>query len=1272
MVTNRPDSTIDYILLGFGIAATIPFTIANGVLFVHRQRSYFLAQGGIHFILISSVAGLAWIATVFVNNGHFSTVGPLQSCKLWLFWLQGFCFCFWFMFTAFRLRRMYELSHNVKRWRWEYYAFAGICLVPIVGMSTVAIFSNFNMENGGINRNWQIVRFLVYLPYWLFATVVMWRLQHQQDPLLAAEYMDTFDYLALFIAILVVCLLTVSQVCLVFFPFWTRFAWPVYLCLLRPKEEMDAFEQQLTSAGARALLISQSQRVHFPSSEEAVWEAFVEANEELEKYKDEIQKLEAQKLFLQEKIRDLQDQAKFQDQELVSGGRWVVAAWWAAWAVVARAVVGGAVRCWVGVQWWVGDSVSSKKKWNTVTPREPEIFGVAIHSNETNLTILVSFGATMLYHLYGQKNHKWCFGTHSDSMMFMPQCLDGLVNGAHEKDRLMYNHGILVGDLTFNATVAAPPWQAWNSTKQDAVVENGNRKYKPRFPGMRMVRENIYRLLFPDLFTASENRGYKSVGKVREGMAGQYELRGDRDRVSRHREDHRHSGHSRSRGDQYGDDYEHTRYASSSRSSVRSEGFRPQHSLKRERAGSEEDFSRELKRSLPKGTKSFAPANGCDEILNYYVKPDVSTLAIDLEQGKYCVLTGVRQSGKTTTALYVRRLLEEKFCSIYVSFPRQIVDPQFTDSDRWDMVVEFLRSSGDLEPDPTMTFGSSKFMSMFRKGQGKDDRPVILIFDELNVFSKLSEDFKQSFLATVRNLKQDRHKNRLLSVLAIGTDSLLLELKLARRKRIQGAPPGFYLPSPGGENSPFSDEFRMASTGFTLSDIELLLWQYEKDTFISVDREAIAASMLELTSGHKGLVGACCDLLHREFIDKSTRTLEMWLQLRKDKLIGKIFVKATYYAIISTCKALEPRGKELLLLLLRAGGNVKVPYDETVELLLSEGVVVDTNPDGVLCDLKFSSLLLMSTLLYGLYVRLSHSVEAGPRPPRLDHAWVISRTIERLDRSIFERAESQNEDSLASEYSIQFEMFVKLKAVLLGAYPHQNWIVIPEPKTKDNKRSRLDIFVKDGVRNRWFALELLRQGTLKSLEEHWEKSEMYAKMHSCVVYMLNFILDGRPAVKDFKPSHAKEEVIFYNVWLSSDDAKMVGNYACDGSCSTASQTCLKDLEKQKLQQRRFRCAELHPGQPVTSSAQLVEGMTCQRHAGFTALSRGRATGDKSSSSGSLAGSAWKPEKGSQRPCHSSKEENVVNETLTRSSPGGRESTMAPATSGRSEEVVRLI
>ncbi|EFJ30988.1 hypothetical protein SELMODRAFT_408812 [Selaginella moellendorffii] len=295
--------------------------------------------GGIYFILISSVAGLAWIATVFVNNGHFSTVGPLQSCKLWLFWLQGFSFCFWFMFTAFRLRRMYELSHHVKRWRWEYYAFAGICLVPIVGMSTVAIFSNFNMENGG-------------------------------------------------------CLLTVSQVCLVFFPFWTRFAWPVYLCLLRPKEEMDAFEQQLTSAGARALPISQSQRVHFPSSEEAVWEAFVEANEELEKYKDEIQKLEAQKLLLQEKIHDLQDQAKFQDKELVSGGRPVGG------GGVVGGMGGGTVRCWVGVQC---DSVSSKTKWNTVTPREPEIFGVAIHSNETNRTILVSFGATMLYHLYGQK-----------------------------------------------------------------------------------------------------------------------------------------------------------------------------------------------------------------------------------------------------------------------------------------------------------------------------------------------------------------------------------------------------------------------------------------------------------------------------------------------------------------------------------------------------------------------------------------------------------------------------------------------------------------------------------------------------------------------------------------------------------------------------------------------------------------------------------------------------------------------------------------------------
>ncbi|EFJ34982.1 hypothetical protein SELMODRAFT_406059 [Selaginella moellendorffii] len=313
MVTSRPDSDIDYILLGFGIATAIPFTIANGVLFVHRQRSYFHAQGGVYFILASSLAGLAWIATVFVNNEHFSRVGPLQSCKLWLFWLQGFSFGFWFMLTAFRLRRMYELSHNIKRWRWEYYAFAAISLLPVVGMSTAAIFSNFNVEHGGINRNWQIVRLSAYLPYWLFAAAVMWRLQRQQDPLLAAEYMDTFDYLALVIAIAVIYVFSyLTSVCLVFFPFWTRFAWPVYLCLLRPKEEMDAFEQQLSSAGARALLISQSQRVHFPSSEGAVWEAFAEANEELEKYKHEIQKLQAQKLRLQEKIRDLRDQAKQQ------------------------------------------------------------------------------------------------------------------------------------------------------------------------------------------------------------------------------------------------------------------------------------------------------------------------------------------------------------------------------------------------------------------------------------------------------------------------------------------------------------------------------------------------------------------------------------------------------------------------------------------------------------------------------------------------------------------------------------------------------------------------------------------------------------------------------------------------------------------------------------------------------------------------------------------------------------------------------------------------
>ncbi|KAI5066694.1 hypothetical protein GOP47_0019318 [Adiantum capillus-veneris] len=323
----------------------------------------------------------------------------------------------------------------------------------------------------------------------------------------------------------------------------------------------------------------------------------------------------------------------------------------------------------------------------------------------------------------------------------------------------------------------------------------------------------------------------------------------------------------------------------------------------------------------------------------------------------------------------------------------------------------------------------------------------------------------------------------------------------------------------------------------------MLLAQYEEDRHVHVDKEDIAASIFHLTGGHKGLVGVCCAELHTAFLSQSNRTLEMWERFSKQNLVRHVFVKPTYYSIISVCAGLDEKGTDLILCLLRSERCVTMPYDDNVECLISEGVLVDNSPDSQLCELNISSLLLHAALLESLQLHLSTKVVPGPHV--FDHLWIITKTIERLNWSIFQIPESQNADQLASEYSIQFEFYVKMKAVLVGAYSASKWLVIPEAKpAAADKRKRLDIFVRDGERNRWFGVELLRQGTPTSLQDHYKRSFEYAATHRCIVYMLNFILKEKSCVPSFSSAPAGD-VICYDVFCGPSP-RMVGGYTGDG------------------------------------------------------------------------------------------------------------------------------
>jgi hypothetical protein len=117
---------------------------------------------------------------------------------------------------------------------------------------------------------WRICTFLI-LPVMYFTILIalLLRCKNSKDYLVAREYSHTSEYaLMAFIIYLLYgvdvltgsykkvsgrCFLTFCICSVVFFDFWVRMGWPVYLCLFKDSSKMDEFEDRLYSCGAECL-----------------------------------------------------------------------------------------------------------------------------------------------------------------------------------------------------------------------------------------------------------------------------------------------------------------------------------------------------------------------------------------------------------------------------------------------------------------------------------------------------------------------------------------------------------------------------------------------------------------------------------------------------------------------------------------------------------------------------------------------------------------------------------------------------------------------------------------------------------------------------------------------------------------------------------------------------------------------------------------------------------------------------------------------------------
>jgi hypothetical protein len=163
--------------------------------------------------------------------------------------------------------------------------------------------------------------------------------------------------------------------------------------------------------------------------------------------------------------------------------------------------------------------------------------------------------------------------------------------------------------------------------------------------------------------------------------------------------------------------------------------------------------------------------------INYYIKPkEVERLGNFLRVGKFCLLYGHWQSGKTTTAYAIKQwLMTNPDKEVYVmNFNNGIVINDGLEK-YWRSICYQLKSlnKNRFPFDNHKEASSSTFVGLFSKLNHPNAKESILIVDEASYIggNNANEAIIQSFIGSLRSLKDGRRDQfSLYSVLLAGTE----------------------------------------------------------------------------------------------------------------------------------------------------------------------------------------------------------------------------------------------------------------------------------------------------------------------------------------------------------------------------------------------------------------------------------------------------------------------------------------------------------------------
>lgn len=528
--------------------------------------------------------------------------------------------------------------------------------------------------------------------------------------------------------------------------------------------------------------------------------------------------------------------------------------------------------------------------------------------------------------------------------------------------------------------------------------------------------------------------------------------------------------------------------------------------------------------------------------LYYFVPPDIDGLLQDLRQGKYCILCGSRQSGKTTSVLAAKHQLssEPEAATVVYLGSLTSTDESWDRRRLWSYFWDSLRLKCPqlFGPRNAKEFcGELEILSLFAIENLTN--PVTVILDEADSLLRLTPTCIDEFFHVIRLMKNEPHSYNLRGFLLVGTERVrdLLE-EAHRNKRIEEAEQKGE-PYIGGSTpsmlSPFPHDHVLSATKFSLEDVKSLLNQAAADRpGVDIDVEAISDSIMQWTWGHKGLTGTCLAYLVQEELWK----FKDWIKRADSYRLGTyIFGQATYNRIIQYVRA-RVRNDDVynLLVKLLEVGEILCESESVVELreFIAEGVLVAFEEENGRQAVTLSSPLLRSAILRGCVI-LGADVDPPPDPARVDRKWVLLQAIASLEGDVMCRPEVLNTRGEPSEYAYQFLFMCRIKAVMSQAYPAVGGRVLPEAKevrVQSRRRSqlRLDTLVRDGDNFSKFGIELVANGRRNAIAEHLERAVKYHQLHAAQVFVINFH-SNKAQEELLYPSH--NSVVFVSVYFDT-------------------------------------------------------------------------------------------------------------------------------------------